>query len=326
MPEVLCLLASPQEMSKNNSTMSNQTQVDALSTQDYWSISHEVTRLFTEAPDESPPTDAMLRLLTTRLGWDVGEFWIVNELRMALECAAFYSPTPDSFKNFETVSRARRFSFGEGLPGSSWKSRSLVSFPDLRKEENFPRLSVAVLEHLRTGVAFPLYVGKKVLGVVEFFSLERRVLAPATQDFLFALGGQMGVFLERLSAGKSLEAANAQFLLVAEAASVAVFTIDDQSTILFANSSVEQLFGYSPEELIGKKLTLVMPEYLRHVHEHGLAHYVATGQRHVSWDGIALPGLHKNGHETPLIISFGEFLRAGKRVFTGFAKLRTDVG
>jgi hypothetical protein len=64
MPEVLCLLASPQEMSKNNSTMSNQTQVDALSTQDYWSISHEVTRLFTEAPDESPPTDAMLRLLT----------------------------------------------------------------------------------------------------------------------------------------------------------------------------------------------------------------------------------------------------------------------
>jgi PAS domain S-box-containing protein len=172
-----------------------------------------------------------------------------------------------------------------------------------------------------------LYVGKKVLGVVEFFSLEPRVLAPATQDFLFALGGQMGVFLERLSAGKSLEAANAQFLLVAEAASVAVFTIDEQSTILFANPFVEQLFGYSPEELIGKKLTLVMPEYLRHVHERGLAHYVATGERHVSWDGIPLPGLHKNGEEIPLMISFGEFLRGGKRVFTGFAKLRaTESG
>ena len=89
----------------------------------------------------------------------------------------------------------------------------------------------------------------------------------------------MGVFLERLSAGKSLEAANAQFLLVAEAASVAVFTIDEQSAILFANPFVEQLFGYCPVELIGKKLTLVMPEYLRHVHERGLAHYVATGQR-----------------------------------------------
>jgi PAS domain S-box-containing protein len=241
---------------------------------------------------------------------------------MVLECAAFYSPTPDCFKNFETVSRARRFTFGEGLPGSAWKTRSVVCFPDVSKEENFPRLSVAAVEHLHTGVAFPLYVGKKVLGVVEVFSLERRALAHATEDFLFALGGQMGVFLERLSAGKSLEAANAQFLLVAEAASLAVFTIDEQSTILFANSFVERVFGYSPGELIGKKLTLVMPEYLRHVHERGLAHYVATGQRHVSWDGIPLPGLHKNGEEIPLVISFGEFLRGGKRVFTGFAKLR----
>ncbi|PYX02911.1 MAG: hypothetical protein DMG86_05430 [Acidobacteria bacterium] len=82
-------------------------------------------------------------------------------------------------------------------------------------------------------------------------------------------------------------------------------------------------FGYSPEELIGKKLTLVMPEYLRHVHERGLANYVATGQRHISWEGVPLPGLHKNGREISLIISFGEFLRGGKRVFTGFAKLRT---
>jgi len=311
-------------MTKYNHTVS---QVDTLNPQDYWNISHVVTRLFTEAADASPPTDATLRLLTTRLGWDVGGFWIVNELRMALECAAFYSHTPESFKNFETVSRARRLSFGEGLPGSAWKLRSVVCFPDLSKQENFPRLSVATLEHLHTGVAFPLYVGKKVLGVVEFFSLEPRLLAPATQDFLFALGGQMGVFLERLSAGKNLEAANAQFLLVAEAASVAVFTIDEQSTILFANPFVEQLFGYSLEELMGKKLTLVMPEYLRHVHERGLAHYVATGQRHVSWDGIPLPGLHKNGEQIPLMISFGEFLRGGKRVFTGFAKLRaTESG
>jgi hypothetical protein len=31
------------------------------------------------------------------------------------------------------------------------------------------------------------------------------------------------------------------------------------------------------------------------VHERGLARYVATVQRHMSWDGVPLPGLHKNG-------------------------------
>jgi len=247
-------------------------------------------------------------------------FWIVNEIRMVLECSDFYSPTPDRFPDFQTVSRARHFAFGQGLPGSAWQSRTVVHYPELSLAQNFPRLSVAASEHLRTGVAFPLYVGKRVLGVIEMFTAEPRDLAPATQEFLFALGGQIGVFLERFYAGRTLQAADAQFVLLAEAASLAIFTIDDQSNILFANPAVEKVFGYKAEELIGGKLTVVMPEYLRHVHEHGLARYVATGQRHVSWDGVSLPGLHKNGHEIPLVISFGEFVRAGKRVFTGFAK------
>ena len=124
---------------KNEQVQSNSVQSDAGRRSEragLLEISHVVTRMFTEAADASPPTDATLRLLTTRLGWDVGGFWIVNELRMALECAAFYSHTPESFKNFETVSRARRLSFGEGLPGSAWKLRSVVCFPDLPKEEN----------------------------------------------------------------------------------------------------------------------------------------------------------------------------------------------
>ena len=135
------------------------------------------------------------------------------------------------------------------------------------------------------------------------------------------LGGQIGVFLERLAADRTLDSADAQFRLVAQAAAVAVFTIDEQSNIIFANSAVERISGYKPEELIGGKLTVVMPEYLRHVHEHALRRYVLTGQRHISWEGVPLPGLHKNGTEIQLVIAFGEFLRKGGRVFTGFVRL-----
>lgn len=136
------------------------------------------------------------------------------------------------------------------------------------------------------------------------------------------MGGQIGVCLERLSAGQALEAAKAEFQLVAEAAAMAIFTIDEQSNVIFANAGVQKVFGYDPQDLIGGKLTVIMPEYLRHLHENGLARYVATGKRHVNWDGIPLPGLHKNGEELPLEVSFGEFRRGGKRVFTGFAKLK----
>lgn len=169
-------------------------------------------------------------------------FWIVNEIRMVLECSDFYSPTPDRFPDFQTVSRARHFAFGQGLPGSAWQSRTVVHYPELSLAQNFPRLSVAASEHLRTGVAFPLYVGKRVLGIIEMFNAEPRDLAPATQEFLVALGGQIGVFLERFYAGRTLQAADAQFVLLAEAASLAIFTIDDQSNILFANPAVEKVF------------------------------------------------------------------------------------
>jgi PAS domain S-box-containing protein len=172
-------------------------------------------------------------------------------------------------------------------------------------------------------VALPLCVGKKVLDVVELFFPGTPCSCPSHPGLFVCLGRPNGSFSgAALGPARAWRPANAQFLLVEEAASLAVFTIDEQSTILFANPFVEQLFGYSPGELIGQNLTLVMPEYLHHVHECGLAQYVATGQRHVSWDGIPLPGLHKNGHEISLIISFGEFVRGGKRVFTGFAKLR----
>lgn len=112
--------------------------------------------------------------------------------------------------------------------------------------------------------------------------------------------------------------------VIAETASDAILTIDDQSTILFANPATEKIFGYRHEEIIGQSLTMLMPDYLRHIHRSALERYIATGQRHLSWEAISLPGLHKNGREIPLELSFGEFVENGRRVFTGIARDITE--
>jgi PAS domain S-box-containing protein len=284
-----------------------------------WQISYAITRMFSNAEGKAPFAGA-LQLITTSLDYDLGAFWVVNDLRMMLDCAEYFSRIPQAFPQFETVTRSRHFSIGEGLPGTVWSTREVFHIPDVTRAENFPRFSIAKQEGLHTGIGFPLYCGKNVLGVIELFSQQALAVSRQVKEFLFALGGQMGVFLERLAADRALDSADAQFRLVAQVASVAVFTIDEQSNIIFANSAVEKIFGYKPEELVGGKLTVVMPEYLRHVHEHALKRYVLTGQRHVSWEGIPLPGLHKSGTEIPLVIAFGEFLRKGGRVFTGFVR------
>lgn len=83
---------------------------------------------------------------------------------------------------------------------------------------------------------------------------------------------------------------------------------------------MERILGYKPEELIGRELTVVIPSRLRDRHKAGIARYLATGQRKLPWDGIRLPGLHKDGREITLEISFAEFERSSRRVFTGFIR------
>lgn len=108
--------------------------------------------------------------------------------------------------------------------------------------------------------------------------------------------------------------------VIAETASDAIITIDEASTILFANRATSNIFGYTAEELIGSDLTMLMPEYLRHLHREGLGNYVSTGQKHISWEAVELPGRHKSGKELSLELSFGEFTKEGHRFFTGIAR------
>jgi len=63
-----------------------------------------------------------------------------------------------------------------------------------------------------------------------------------------------------------------------------------------------------------------MPEYLRHLHKSAVQAYMTTGQKHMSWTGLQLTGLHKSGAEIPLEISFGEHVRDGKHIFTGILR------
>jgi PAS domain S-box-containing protein len=107
---------------------------------------------------------------------------------------------------------------------------------------------------------------------------------------------------------------------VAEAATDAIITIDSDSTILIVNPATERIFGYSTEEMIGQPLTMLMPEYLRHLHQAGITRYMETGRKHIGWSAAQLPGLHKTGREIPLEISFAEFMRDGRRFFTGIAR------
>jgi PAS domain S-box-containing protein len=111
-----------------------------------------------------------------------------------------------------------------------------------------------------------------------------------------------------------------RYRVMVETASDVVVCIDESGAILLANPATTKVFGYDPADLIGKPLTMLMPEYLRKLHEDGFRRYSATGQRHINWQGTELTGLRKNGQEFPVEVSFGELTADGHRLFTGFVR------
>ncbi|MGA8617467.1 MAG: PAS domain S-box protein [Candidatus Sulfotelmatobacter sp.] len=137
---------------------------------------------------------------------------------------------------------------------------------------------------------------------------------------IYAIGGAVTDITDRKREESALRYSEENYRLVVETAPDAVISIDESGAILFANPATVRIFGYDPTELIGKPLTVLMPEFLRKLHEKGFSRYLATGQRHINWQGTELTALRKNGQEFPVEISFGELSRDGHKVFTGFIR------
>ena len=105
------------------------------------------------------------------------------------------------------------------------------------------------------------------------------------------------------------------------AAPDAIIVMNEGSTILDANAAVHALFGYAPEELIGKELTAIMPPSLAPRHKSGFARYLGTGKRNIPWSGIRLQAQHKDGSLLDVDVSFTEVQEEESgRIFAGIIR------
>ncbi len=138
------------------------------------------------------------------------------------------------------------------------------------------------------------------------------------------LRGLMLDITERKRAEESLRESEEHYRALTETASDVIITMDQDSTILFVNGAAEKIFGYVPAELIGQKITALMPELLRHRHKEDMRRYLETGERSFSWSAVSFPGLHRSGREISLEVAFAESGIGDKRIFTGIIRDITE--
>jgi len=99
----------------------------------------------------------------------------------------------------------------------------------------------------------------------------------------------------------------ARYHAVVDSAVDGVITVDARGTIESVNPAIQRLFGYQPEELIGRNMRLLMPK---------LDGAVTTGDNLFGL-GAETVARRKDGSAFPVHVSGGEFELEGQRHFTG---------
>jgi two-component system sensor kinase FixL len=121
-----------------------------------------------------------------------------------------------------------------------------------------------------------------------------------------------------------LLAREAHLRSILETVPEAMIVIDEQGSIQSFSTAAERLFGYTPEEVIGRNVKILMPQPYRREHDSYLERYRTTGERRIIGIGRLVVGERKDGSTFPLELSVGEMKSGKERFFTGFIRDLTE--
>lgn len=116
-------------------------------------------------------------------------------------------------------------------------------------------------------------------------------------------------------AARSLPA-DSQALL--DAAVDAVVLITHRGVVEAFNTAAVRLFGYAPEEILGRSVALLMTAADARAHDGHLARYESTGQAHIIGIGRQVLARRKDGTVFPALLSVGRISGTDPPRFVGF--------
>ncbi|AQS65873.1 SpoIIE family protein phosphatase [Streptomyces pactum] len=81
---------------------------------------------------------------------------------------------------------------------------------------------------------------------------------------------------------------------------VPTIAADENNRIIATNGPAADLLGWAPDDLVGRKLTTLIPEHLRRRHTTAFASMLLTGRTRIVGRSVPLPALHRDGGLIPV--------------------------
>lgn len=112
---------------------------------------------------------------------------------------------------------------------------------------------------------------------------------------------------------------------IIETAIDGIITITDRGIVETMNIAASNLFGYQPEEIIGKNISVLMPEPDKKNHDKYIENYNRTKKPKIIGIGREVFGLKKDGSIFPFRLAVSEVILNDRVIFTGIIHDLTEM-
>jgi PAS domain S-box-containing protein len=148
-----------------------------------------------------------------------------------------------------------------------------------------------------------------------------RRVAPAGSDEVGRLIDDFNQMLDQVALREgALHDGAARLRAIVDTAVDGIIAIDAEGRIESYNAAAQRIFGYTPEEVLGRNVSMLMPAPYRGEHDGYLGGYLATGIRKIIGAGREVTGQRKDGSTFPMELAVSEMRIGEARKFTGLVR------
>ncbi|TAM10767.1 MAG: PAS domain S-box protein [Nevskiaceae bacterium] len=104
-----------------------------------------------------------------------------------------------------------------------------------------------------------------------------------------------------------------------------IIVADTGENILYWNAAATRIFGFTPEEALGVKLSIIIPERFRTRHSTGFHHTMETGITRYGAQVLRVPALHKDGRKLSIAFTVTLLFDAAHKVTAIAAIVRDET-
>lgn len=129
------------------------------------------------------------------------------------------------------------------------------------------------------------------------------------------MAGSITDITERRRAEASLRESEERFRTMVETINSGTIEVNVDGIIQIFNPAAERMFGYRSDEVVGRNISMLMPEPDRRNHDQYVQSYLDTGEKKIIGIGREVNAVRKNGEAFQMHLGIGEISRPGRKAF-----------